>query len=130
LQRVESAATSVGAVTALSAGQGAHMTGGAGGARYQQPAILLRDDLRRKDARGAGTRDAVPFDFDSTAGMTDFTLPPGWSVRDVLVGGIRKRLGATKDYTVSFDGYRDTVRFAASPGAAWVQVIAGRSSPG
>jgi hypothetical protein len=130
LQRVESAATSVGTVTALSAAQGAHMTGGAGGARYQQPAILLRDDLRRNDARRAGTRDAVPFDFDSVAGMTDFTLTSGWSVRDVLVGGIRKRLGATKDYTVSFDGYRDTVRFAVSPGAAWVQVMAVRSSPG
>lgn len=130
LQRMESAVTSVGAVTALSAGQGAHMTGGAAGARYQQPAIVLRDEVRRKDSRGAGTRDAVPFDFDSTAGMTDFTLPPGWSVKDVLVGGVRKRLGATKDYTVIFDGYRDTVRFAASPGAAWVQVIAGRSIPG
>jgi hypothetical protein len=130
LQRVDSAATPVGAVTALSAASGAHITGGIGGARYQQPALVLRDELRRNDVRGLGARDVVPFDFDSTAGTTDFTLPPGWSVRDVLVAGVMKRVGATKDYVVSFDGYRDTVRFAASPGAAWVQVMASRSDPG
>ena len=130
LQRVDSAATPVGAVTALSAASGAHITGGIGGARYQQPALVLRDELRRNDVRGLGARDVVPFDFDSTAGTTDFTLPPGWSVRDVLVAGVVKRVGATKDYVVSFDGYRDTVRFAASPGAAWVQVMASRSDPG
>lgn len=130
LQRIESAMASVGAVTAISAGQGACVTGGASGARYQQPAIALRDELRRKNVRTAGTREAMSFDFDSTAGMTDFTLPPGWSVKDVFVAGARKRLGATKDYVVIFDGYRDTARFAVSPGAAWVQVVAARSDPG
>jgi hypothetical protein len=130
LRRIDSAVASVGAVTAISAGQGGHVTGGASGARYLQPAVALRDELRRKDARTAGSREVVPFDFDSSAGMTDFTLPPGWSVKDVLVAGTRKRQGATKDYVVNFDGYRDTVRFAASPGVAWVQVVAVRSAAG
>ncbi len=131
LQRTDSVATSVGSVTALSASCGAHLTGGPGGGRYQQPPIVLRDELRRnRDVRGTSARDTMPFDFDSTAGTTDFTLPPGWSVKDVLVAGIRKRLGAARDYIVSSDGYRDTVRFAASPGAAWVQVVATRSNPG
>jgi hypothetical protein len=130
LQRIDSAVASVGAVTAVSAGRGAHVTGGVGGARYQQPVIALRDELRCKDVRTAGPRETVSFDFDSSAGMTDFTLPPGWSAKDVLVAGTRKRLGATKDYVVSFDGYRETVRFASSPGAAWVQVVAIRSNSG
>lgn len=130
LQRIDSAVTSVGPVSAISAGQGAHVTGGAGGARYQQPSIVLRDELRRTESRTAGSREAMRFDFDASAGMTDFTLPSGWSVRDVLVAGVRKRLGATKDYIVSFDGYRETVRFATSPGVAWIQVAATRSHSG
>jgi hypothetical protein len=129
LQRVESAVAPAGAVTAISAAQGACVTGGTSGARYQQPAVALRDELRRRDSRGASVRDVMAFDFDSTAGTTDFTLPPGWSVRDVLVAGTRKRQGTTKDYVVSFDGYRETARFTVSPGAAWVQVVASRSNP-
>lgn len=130
LQRIESAVSPVGTVATISASRGAFAAAGAGGVRYEQPALMLRDELRRKDVRTTGLHEATPFDFDSTAGMTDFTLPPGWSARDVLVAGVRKRLGATKDYIVSFDGYRDTVRFATSPGAAWVQVMATRSQPG
>jgi hypothetical protein len=130
LQRIESAVASVGAVTAISAGLGAHVMGGPSGGRYQQPAIALRDELRRRNVRATALQDPMPFDFDSTAGMTDFTLPSGWSVKEVLVAGTLKRLGAARDYIVSSDGYRDTVRFAASPGAAWVQVVATRSNPG
>jgi hypothetical protein len=127
LQRVESSATTVGAVTALAAVQGAHITGGATGGRYAQPALTMRDELRRREeARRAMALEFVPFDFDSIAAQTVFTLPVGYSAKGVFVAGAKKRVGATKDYTVSFDGYRETVNFGAPPGATWVQITANR----
>lgn len=57
----------------------------------------------------------------------DFILPLGHEPRGVWVNGVVKQLGATKDYTVLFDGFRYRVRFAAAPGAtAWVQIKARR----
>jgi hypothetical protein len=128
LQRIESSATSVGAITTLAAAQGAHITGGASSGRYVQPAMLLRDELRRRDdARRAMAREEIPFEFDSIAAQTAFQLPIGYTTKNVLVAGTKKRLGSTKDYTVAFDGYRETVNFGVSPGATWVQITANRS---
>lgn len=62
-----------------------------------------------------------------TMGQTDFTLPVGYVAKDVLSVGARKREGTTKDWVRLFDGFRETVRFAVSPGsAAWVQINAAK----
>lgn len=62
-----------------------------------------------------------------TMGQTDFTLPVGYVAKDVLSAGARKREGTTKDWVRLFDGFRETVRFAVSPGsAAWVQINAAK----
>jgi hypothetical protein len=47
--------------------------------------------------------------------------------KGVFVAGTKKRAGAIKDYTVSYDGCRETVNFGVSPGATWVQITANRS---
>lgn len=130
LVRIESAATSVGSISALSAGQGAHITAGASGGRIYQPALLLRDELRRKDeARRALGRMPVFVDFDAVAGQTAFSLPKGYTARAVYSGGTLKRFGTTKDYTVSSDGFAETVNFAVAPGnTVWVSIMAIRSN--
>ena len=57
--------------------------------------------------------------------QADFTLPVGYTARAVYAAGTQKREGATKDYTRLHDGFRETLRFGTSPGAAsWVQIHA------
>ncbi len=60
-------------------------------------------------------------------GQNTFTLPVGFNTQTVYVSGSPKRQGATKDYTLSFDGYVETIVFATSPGAGtWVGAYASR----
>jgi hypothetical protein len=129
LVRVESAATQVGAIQALSAGSGAHITAGALSGRYVQPAITLRDELRRKtEARRAATKEVITVDTDFIAGQTTYTLPYGFTTKNVWAAGAPKRIGSTKDYTVSFDGYRETITFNSAPGAVWVRIDMNRAN--
>lgn len=46
----------------------------------------------------------------------DFILPAGMEAKAVYANGVRKVEGATKDYTRLFDGFRERIRFGASPG--------------
>jgi hypothetical protein len=118
LQRVESSATSVGAVKALAGTNGAHITGGTTGARYTQPAITLRDELRRKDdARRALGRIPAPHWFTGDGTATTFTVPIGFDVYAVYRQGLLVREGSSNDYTTAFDGYRWTVTFTSAPPA-------------
>lgn len=80
LVRIESAATSVGAITSLSANQGSHITGGATAGRYYQPAMLLRDELRRRDeARKALGKVPTFFDFDTVSFTATTSITAGVS---------------------------------------------------
>lgn len=130
LVRIESAASSVGAITSLSANQGAHITGGASSGRYYQPAMLLRDELRRaEEARKALGKVPVFFDFDAVTSQTAFVLPKGYTTKAVYSAGSLKRNGATKDYTTSFDGFAETVTFGTAPGnTVWVSIMCVRSN--
>ncbi|MDH4450127.1 MAG: hypothetical protein QE265_05990 [Rhodoferax sp.] len=72
LVRVDSEATTVGAITTISAQGGAVVMGGTNG-RIYQPALTLRDELRRKrEARLALGKEPVFFDFDPVT----FTASP------------------------------------------------------
>lgn len=56
-------------------------------------------------------------------GQTTFTLPVGYSTGTVRSAGSLKREGATKDYVLAFDGFKETSIFATSPGSGtWVQI--------
>lgn len=129
LLRVDSEVSTVGAVTSISAANGAVLLAGASSAKYYQPAFLLRDEIRRKaEARRALGKEPVFFDVDAVASQTAFTVQQGYTVKAVYSASTLKRLGSTKDYTVSTDGFRETVNFAVSPGAAaWVSIMAVRA---
>ncbi len=129
LVRVESEATTVGTPTAISAKGGVIVMGGTN-AKVYQPALQLRDELARKEeARRALGKTPVFFDFDATTGQTAFTLQQGYTAKAIYSAGTLKRLGSTKDYTVSNDGYRETINFNVAPGnAVWVSIMAVRSN--
>ena len=58
----------------------------------------------------------------------DFILPVGYEARAVLSAGALKQEGSTKDWTRSFDSFREKVTFGTSPGySAFVELQAIRS---
>jgi hypothetical protein len=90
------------------------------------PAMGLKEELvRRAEAAAKAAKLPITFPFDAISAQTDFVLPVGYITSSVMLGGTRKREGATKDYVLLFDGFRETVRFAVAPGAAaWVEINA------
>ena len=57
--------------------------------------------------------------------FTDFNLPVGYETKSIMVSGVSKQEGATKDWTRLYDGFRETIRFGVAPGYnAWVQIEA------
>lgn len=129
LLRVDSEYTAL-YILSLAANQGSNIVGTSGNALYYQPAMLLRDELRRKEeARKALGKVPVFFDFDAVTGQTAFALPKGYTARAVYSAEALKREGATKTWTRSFDGFAETINFAVAPGAAiWVSIMAIRSN--
>lgn len=112
LLRVDSEATTTGALTSLSANQGAVLTGGATSAKFYQPAMLLRDELRRnEDAKKALGKVVQPKYFTATALQTTFVLPIGYDAKWVYINGLLKT--PTTDYTISDDGFKKTVTTTA-----------------
>lgn len=96
------------------------------GVDVEIPAYGLREELvKRAEAAAQRSKEVVTFDFDVTAGQTEFALPVGYVTKAVYVDGAAKRQGSTKDYTLLFDGFKETVKFAVAPAAAaWVQIHA------
>jgi hypothetical protein len=118
LVRIESGATTIGALTSIAAGSGAHISGGASAGRYAQPALTLRDELKRKaEAARATGQIPTPFWFTGDGTTAAFVLPYGYQPVDggVTVQGLVMREGGTFDYTTTFDGYRWTVTFITVP---------------
>jgi hypothetical protein len=55
----------------------------------------------------------------------DFILPQGYEAIAVMVAGVRKQEGSSKDWVRLFDGFNETIRFSVAPGyQAWVQIQA------
>ncbi len=52
-----------------------------------------------------------------------FSLNPGYTTKTVSVADALKREGSTKDYTISSNGYYETITFATSPGSATVVAV-------
>ena len=62
-------------------------------------------------------------------GQSSFSLPKGYKPWGVWAAEAKKREGATKTWTRSFDGFVETVNFGVSPGAnTWVSIMAIRSN--
>jgi hypothetical protein len=129
LIRTSAAVPSAGSFSKVSTKSGVKLlarTGTSPGVDVVLPAMNLKEELvRRAEAAAKASKPLVPFPFDAIAAQTDFTLPTGWTAVNVSAAGTRKREGATKDYTVIYDGFRETVRFGVAPGAAaWVEIMA------
>jgi hypothetical protein len=71
---------------------------------------LIEDLLRRGEEAARLARLPEMYAVDATASQTDFVLPAGAETRKVWLAGSLKREGASKDYTVLFDGFKETVR--------------------
>jgi hypothetical protein len=129
LLRVDSEATTTGALTSLSANEGAVVTGGASSGRFYQPALLLRDELRRKDiSRKALGKIPVPFDYTATASQTAFILPKGYTAKTFAKNGTFVREGTgTPNFVRSDDGFAETLTLSAGATVGdWVQIMAVR----
>lgn len=128
LARIDSEATTTGALTSLSASGGVIVTGGTSGKVYM-PALLLRDELRRKaEARKALGK--VPFfkHFDASAGQTVFSADKGARIVAVYSAGFIQREGATKHYTFSDDGFQQSAVFGTGQSVnTWVSLMCVRA---
>lgn len=117
LLRTDSVSGGTDAMRTVSTRSGATLISGIN-SNFSQPEISLREVLQRRKE----LKPLPPLEFDSIAGQVDFDVPPGMRAQKVQVNGLYKRKGATKDYTIVDDGFHETVRFAVSPGVAWVVV--------
>lgn len=129
LLRVDSEATTTGALTSLSASQGVIITGGTSGKVYV-PAMLLRDELRRKDeARKALGKVPVFFDHTATASQTAFVAPKGYTIKAVYHNGTLKRETTTGVYwTRSTDGFAETATISVGATVSdWISLMCVRT---
>ena len=129
LLRVDSEATTTGALTSLSASQGVIITGGTSGKVYV-PAMLLRDELRRKDeARKALGKTPVFFDYTATASQTAFVAPKGYTIKAVYHNGTLKRETTTGVYwTRSNDGFAETATISVGATVSdWISLMCVRT---
>jgi hypothetical protein len=129
LLRVDSEATTTGTLTSLSAQGGVILTGGTSGKVYV-PAMLLRDELRRKDeARAALGKVPVFFDFTATASQTAFALPAGYTTKALYKNGVLMRETTTGVYwSRSNDGFKETCTLSVGATVSdWISVMATRN---
>lgn len=124
LELVESEATAVGAITALSAVGGVIAQGGATAVDVYVPAQNLREELARGDEHAA--KGIEFFDFTATASQTDFALDPGWAIVAVYQQGALKR--ETTSWTREFNGfYWTAVLGTGATVSDWVSIMARRT---
>jgi hypothetical protein len=121
-------ATSMGAVSAISTKSGYEVISGATSTSITAPSKLVRDELNRAaEMKKQFGQDLVYVDFDSIAAQTTFVVPLGMKAKYVYAANALKRQGAAKDFTITNDGFRDSVVFTTAPGTnVWVSVACTR----
>lgn len=126
LVRVSSEATPVGAITALAAGAGVIVQGGATAVDVYVPAYTLREELLRDAEQMAKFgQNLIAHDFTATASQTTFTLPVGWEIVAVYQQGAIKR--ETTSWTRSFDGFKwSAVLGTGATVSDWISILAKR----
>ena len=107
-----SAATSVGAIAALSAKSGYKILSGTTSSFYE-PARYLSEEIARVAAQRAGFGSVlVTSNFTATAAQTAFIMPSQIYIPQyIYVNGLLKTL--TADYTLAFDGFRYTINLVS-----------------
>jgi trimeric autotransporter adhesin len=126
LLRIDSEATTTGAITSLSANEGAVITGGASSAKVYAPAMYLRDELRRKEiARKALGRVPSFFDYTATASQIAFVAPKGFTIKALYKNGTLMRETTTGVYwTRSNDGFQETATLSVGATVSdWISIM-------
>jgi trimeric autotransporter adhesin len=126
LLRIDSEATSTGAITSLSANEGVVLTGGASSGKVYAPAMNLRDELRRKDvARKALGRVPAFFDYTATASQTAFVAPKGFTIKALYKNGTLMRETTTGVYWArSNDGFQETATLSVGATVSdWISLM-------
>ena len=100
LLRIDSEATSTGAITSLSVSAGTILTGGTS-AKVYVPSKLLRDELAKPSQ---GDDLPQPYQQFSVKDQQVFLSQAGVKIVGVYIRGVLKKLGI--DYTVTSDGFR------------------------
>ena len=81
-----------------------------------KPEINVREKLKELDSARPQYRE-VTFTFDGDGSQTDFVLTSGYAPIQVYNDGAIQKEGSGDDYTVSTDGFLNTVSFAVAPGS-------------
>jgi len=126
LVRVTSEATPVGAITALAAGAGVIVQGGATAVDVYVPAYTLREELLRDAEQMARFgQNLIAHDFTATASQEVFTLPVGWEIVAVYQQGTLKR--ETTAWVRTFDGFKWSVDLVTGATVSdWISILAKR----
>lgn len=126
LVRVASEATPVGAITALAAGAGVIVQGGATAVDVYVPAYTLREELLRDAEQMAKFgQNLIAHDFTATASQEVFTLPVGWEIVAVYQQGTLKR--ETTAWVRTFDGFKWSVDLVTGATVSdWISILAKR----
>lgn len=126
LVRTASEATAIGAITALAAGAGVIVQGGASGADVYVPAYTLREELLRDAEQMAKFgQNLIAHDFTATASQEVFTLPVGWEIVAVYQQGTLKR--ETTAWVRTFDGFKWSVDLVTGATVSdWISILAKR----
>jgi hypothetical protein len=124
LARAYSEQTTNGAAITYAVNDSDLITVGATGAKLMLPPTVVRDELLRGyEQKKVFGQKLIGVDFDSVTSQTTFVLPLGFKTRSVTSAGNNMRMGASKDYTVNNDGFRDSVVFNVAPGnGVWINV--------
>lgn len=121
LQRVYSEPTSVGAITTLSASQGAVLTGGLSGAQVTTPAFGVREQVLRNRNRRNNRTVFIPLTAQA-GGQSDFYAPAGYDIKAVYINEALKTLGSS--YSLLNDGFKVCAHtFAVQSAGTIVQLV-------
>lgn len=117
-------------ISGVSAGSNVHLISTAGnnaGVDVFIPASNIKTMLER-DKAAEQIQQILVFDFDPIDNnQTVFTLPVGYTTTAVYKSGVEQResFATTKDWSRSFDGFKESITFTTAPGTAnWIQIHA------
>ena len=117
-------------ISGVSAGSGTRLVSTAGntiGVDVTIPAVNIKTMLER-DRASENIQQITVFDYDPVDNsQTVFALPTGYTAQAVYKAGVEQResFATTKDWSRSFDGFKESITFTTAPGTAnWIQIHA------
>jgi Concanavalin A-like lectin/glucanases superfamily len=130
LRRVKTEAVSAGTYSKLAATDAVHLAARIttdAGVDITIPAYNIKTKLEQ-DKSDVTLKSTVVFDFDPVDNsQTAFVLPIGFTALAVYKAGVelRETITTAKDWSRSFDGFKETITLSTAPGTTnWIQIHA------